>query len=89
MVKTENSDYALEFGPYEYTGNVYDDIDNKMTTVKGITFANSLPEAAKNIWVYYGNTMDDVRIAAVEPSSVYEFGKDNGCIFNTAGVEMR
>lgn len=58
--------------PVLYTAEIWDDIDHKMRTVKGITFANNFTEAAERIEDYYGLELNSVTIELQEEQTVWE-----------------
>lgn len=58
--------------PALYTAEIWDDIDHKMRTVKGITFANNFTEAAERIEDYYGLELNSVTIELQEEQTVWE-----------------
>lgn len=59
--------------PAEYEVRYWNDVDEKMCTVHGVTMTESFTEAMQNIEDYYGDELDFVSIILLEEASVYEF----------------
>lgn len=70
-----------EFGFYEYVGKYYTD-DHKFCTVRGLATGHTYIEAMENIYNAYGDELESVTIAPLEPMPIYEFGEP-GILFNT------
>lgn len=61
-------------GPYKYTINIYNDINEKEEKYKGVTFARSILSATEKIVKYYGeDCIIDIYIYPLEEGEVYEF----------------
>ncbi len=63
--------------PVEYAAKIFDEIDEVEKTVYGVTFGETIGEAACNIDEYYKNTLVSLELYPLEDSSVYEFNCEN------------
>lgn len=77
------------YSPYEYIGKVWYDWEDKEEEIKSVLFAYSLTEAARKLDAEYGDELNEIKIVPCEEGSVYEFGEDCGCIFDTSKVRLR
>ena len=62
--------------PALYTVKIYDPLEGKTKTIKGITFADSFTTAMKNIEGWYDETLIFVEIELREESSVWELEEE-------------
>ena len=63
--------------PFLYTVEYYDEINYKLETIQGITFADNFTEAAERIENYYGEMLESVTINIQEESTVWEFDPES------------
>lgn len=64
-----------EYGFFEYKIEYWDEIQKKMTTACGVTYASTFTEAVDKIEQYY-DKIEDITIFSLEPYSVYEFNEE-------------
>lgn len=59
--------------PAVYWCTFYDEVDKKMVSISGCTFGDNFTDVMQKIESYYGDTLNDVKIELMYPSSVIEF----------------
>jgi hypothetical protein len=79
----------MEEGFFEYICEFWNEIDGKMDTVFGITYADSFTNAMNQIEKYYGHTIESVKLYGLEPSSVYELNNPTNFLITVNTKELK